>query len=58
LDSLNGADKSEDQSADESILLKWILGKKSLGMWIGLIWLWIGIDVGFCEHGNEPFGSI
>jgi hypothetical protein len=27
-------------------------------MWIGFIWLRIGTGGEFCEHGDEPSGSI
>jgi hypothetical protein len=27
-------------------------------VWIGLIWLRIGTSGGYCEHGNEPSGTI
>jgi hypothetical protein len=44
LESLKGRDHSEDLDVDGKIILKWILGKSGLGMWIGLIWLriWAG----------------
>jgi hypothetical protein len=43
LDTLKGRDNSEDQDINGRILLKWILGKQGLGMWIGFIWLRIGM---------------
>jgi hypothetical protein len=30
----------------------------SLEVWTGFIWLRIGTGAGFCEHGNEPSGSV
>jgi hypothetical protein len=39
---LEGGDHSEDLGIDERILLKCILGKQGLRVWIGLIWLRIG----------------
>jgi hypothetical protein len=38
--------------------LKWISRKLCRRMWTGLLLLSIGPVVGFCEHGNEPSGSI
>jgi hypothetical protein len=35
--------------------LKWILEKQGVAMWIGFIWLRIGLVAITCEHGN---GSI
>jgi hypothetical protein len=34
--------RKEDLGVDGRTTLRWILGKKGLGMWIGLIWLRIG----------------
>jgi hypothetical protein len=42
----------------EDITLRWILGKQVLWMWIGFIWLRIGIRAGSCEHGVKPSGSV
>jgi hypothetical protein len=39
LESLKGRDHSEELDVDRRILLKCILGKQGLGMWIGIIWL-------------------
>jgi hypothetical protein len=36
--------------------LKKILRKQRVRVWIGFICLRTGLVVGFCEHGNEPFG--
>jgi hypothetical protein len=41
-ESLNGRDQLEDIHVDGRIILKWILGKYIMGMWIGFIWLRIG----------------
>jgi hypothetical protein len=27
-------------------------------VWTGCIWLMIGASAGYCEHGDEPSGSI
>jgi hypothetical protein len=40
---LVGGDHSEDIGVDGRKTLKRIIGKWGLGMWIGLIWLIIGI---------------
>jgi hypothetical protein len=34
LEILKGRDHSEDLDVDERIILKWILGKSGLGLWI------------------------
>jgi hypothetical protein len=39
-------------------ILKSILGKQILWVWIGLIWFSVRLAVGCCEHGNEPSDSI
>jgi hypothetical protein len=39
-------------------ILKWTLRKQDEVVQSGLIRLWIGASDGFCEHGNEPLGSI
>jgi hypothetical protein len=44
LESLNGTDHSEDLGIHVRKILKWILGKKGLGVWIGFIWFTIGIS--------------
>jgi hypothetical protein len=36
---LEGRYHSEDQEVDGIIILKCILGKYDLGMWIGFVWL-------------------
>jgi hypothetical protein len=42
LESLKGRDHSEDLDVDGSIILKCILRKECLGVWIEFIWLRIG----------------
>jgi hypothetical protein len=37
---------SEDVGLDWRIILKWILERYDFRLWIGLIWLWIGITGG------------
>jgi hypothetical protein len=46
LESLKGRDHSEDLGAGERIILKWILVKSVLGVWIGFIWFGIGTGGG------------
>jgi hypothetical protein len=46
LEILNVRDYLEDRGVGGRILLKWILGKYGLGIWIGFIRLRIGADVG------------
>jgi hypothetical protein len=60
VESLKGKDHSEDLSVGENgrIILKLILGKQGWGVWIEFIWLRIGPVADYCEHGNEPSGSI
>jgi hypothetical protein len=43
LESLKGRDKLEDTGIDGRIILKCILRKNDLGVWIGFIWRRIGI---------------
>jgi hypothetical protein len=42
LESLKGRDHLKDLGSGEKIILKLILRKQSLGVWIGFIWLMIG----------------
>jgi hypothetical protein len=57
LDRLKGRDHAKDLGIDGR-MLKWILGKQGLGVWIGFIWLGKGPVVGSCEYGNQCSGSI
>jgi hypothetical protein len=41
-----GRDHSEDLGVDGRIILKFILGKHGLGMWIGFVWLSTGTGDG------------
>jgi hypothetical protein len=41
-----GGDHWEDLGIDGMITIRWILRKSGLGMWIGFIWLRIGIRGG------------
>jgi len=43
---------------NEMIILKHILKKRDVTMWIGFIWLRTGVVASSCEHGNELSGSI
>jgi len=47
----------EDPDTDGRIILKWILKRWwDGGAWAGLIWL--RMEVGSCECGNEPLDII
>jgi hypothetical protein len=51
-------DHWEDPGVIGRITLRWTLGRwGSMGR-TGFDWLRIGSVAGFCEHGNEPSGSI
>jgi hypothetical protein len=39
----------EDLGVHGRIILRWILGKQGLGLWISSGY---GLVAGFCEHGN------
>jgi hypothetical protein len=43
---LKKGDRSEVLGVDEKVILKWILEKWGLRVWIGLLWLTMGTDVG------------
>jgi hypothetical protein len=45
-ESLKGRYHSEDPGVDERVILKRILRKQGLGVWIGFIWLSIGTGGG------------
>jgi hypothetical protein len=46
LESHKGRDRPEERGTDGVIILKYILGKEGLEIWIGYIWLRIGIGGG------------
>jgi hypothetical protein len=48
-----GKNHSEDLGVDGRIIVELILGEYG-----GKVWVRIGPVAGFCEHGNEPSGSI
>jgi hypothetical protein len=58
LESLKGTVKLEDVDIDGRITLICILRKQGGEVWTGMVLLRIGTGGGFCEHGNESFGSI
>jgi hypothetical protein len=41
---LSGSDNLGDIDVDENVVLKWILYKWDMRMWIGFIWLRIGTN--------------
>jgi len=43
---LRERDHLEDSDVDGRIILRWILRKSDVGLWSGLIWLWIGTGGG------------
>jgi hypothetical protein len=47
--------RRKDLSMDGKIMVKWNL---RTWVWNEFIWLRIGTSGSFCEHGNEPSGSI
>jgi hypothetical protein len=50
---LRERDHWRDPGADGMIILRWIFRTWDVGIWIGSIWLRIGVG----ECGNEPSGS-
>jgi hypothetical protein len=58
LESLKLTVISEDTDVDGRVVLKWILTKYGVRMWIGLIWVRIGTVVGSSEHGDESYRSV
>jgi hypothetical protein len=55
---MKNRDNKEDFEVDGGIILNWMLEKKDWRMWTGFIWLRIDINVGCCDHGNEPSGYV
>jgi hypothetical protein len=51
-------DHWDDLGLDGKITLSWTLGRWGPMGRTGFDWLRIGSMAGFCEHGNEPSGSI
>jgi hypothetical protein len=43
---VKGRDHLEDLGVDETVILKWILRKYGGKVWIGFIWLRVGISGG------------
>jgi hypothetical protein len=46
-----------DVGIDGEVILKYILKKLSVWVWIGFNLLWMGSNGEPYEHGNEPLGS-
>ena len=46
----------KDLDVGGKIILKLI--SKYVEAWTGFVWLRTGSSYGFCEHGNEPLGTI
>jgi hypothetical protein len=57
LENLNEADHLQDLGVDGRITFTWMLKKRDVRVWIGLIWL-AKRTCGSCEHDNESSGSI
>lgn len=57
LGSLIGRPHPQDLDEVGRIILKRVLGKRSLRVWTAYIWLKIGTGVGFCERCDEHSGS-
>jgi len=49
---LRERDHLEDSGVVERIILRWIFREWDHGAWTGVIWLRIGTDACYCEHGN------
>jgi len=56
---VNVRDNLGDGGVYERIILKWILRKWCLRAWTGFFF-GSGPEkvIGFCEHGNEPLGTV
>jgi hypothetical protein len=52
---LKGTDFSRDLSMNEKIILKLILMKYGMDIWICFKWLRTGTNGGFCEQENKNF---
>jgi hypothetical protein len=57
---MNVRDKSGDGGVCERVILKWILKKWCGRAWTGFFCGGLGPEkmIGFCEHGNEPMGTV
>jgi hypothetical protein len=51
-------DHYKDQDVGGWTISEWMLETQDRMVWNGLIWLKIGTNRGYCQHGNEPSGSI
>jgi hypothetical protein len=58
LESLKRRDNFEYEGIDGRIILKQILGKQGLRVWIEFLWFRIRTVASSCEHGSEPWDSI
>jgi hypothetical protein len=54
LKNLKKRDHFEDLGVNGKIILKLILKKEGVRIWIGFICLRQGTTAGCCEHSNEP----
>jgi hypothetical protein len=54
---LDGRDYSEDLVIEMRKILE-LIEELSLRVWIGFIWIRIGVSGVSCEHDNAPSGSI
>jgi hypothetical protein len=58
LENLRGRDRFGDLGVDGRILLKRILKKLGMKMWIGFVRLRMSSIGGFCAYCNKPSGSV
>jgi hypothetical protein len=49
---LSGKDHFKDLEVDRNLILKWVLKKEDMMMWIGFSWFDKESSPRSCEHGN------